>query len=79
MRPDFYALLVEQAGDVRGQIDVIRFGKWLRAIKGQVHRVDGHNYKIIPFAVSSGHGNSWLLKLEKEEAETTPGRGGLGG
>jgi hypothetical protein len=75
VRPDFYALLVEHAGDARGQIDVIRFGKWLRAIKGQVHRVDGHNYKIIPFAVSSGHGNSWKLELEKD-VEATPDAGG---
>lgn len=60
-RPEFYALLVEQAGSRRRDevVDGKRLGYWLRSIKGQIHR--GH--RVIAVRESEGHGNFW--KLEK--------------
>ena len=62
VRPEFYNVLVEQAGAARGfEVDVKLLGNWLRAINGQV--LDGH--RIVVATESKSHGNRW--KLEKVE------------
>jgi putative DNA primase/helicase len=62
VRPEFYNVLVEQAGSARGlEVDVKLLGNWLRVINGQV--LDGH--RIVVATESKSHGNRW--KLEKVE------------
>lgn len=57
VRPDFFNLLLERAGE-RGNIDLRKFSSWLRMLKGQIH--NGH--KIIVSSVGTSHGNKWKLQ-----------------
>jgi putative DNA primase/helicase len=44
VRPSLRALLLEQAGTHRGEIDAVKLGRWLKSVRNQVH--DGHRIEI---------------------------------
>jgi hypothetical protein len=55
--PEFYALLLEHAGE-RSNISAVKFGYWLRALRNQVY--DDH--RIVVSAQDNAHGNQWKLE-----------------
>jgi hypothetical protein len=57
VRPGLRALLLEQAGTHRGEIDGIKLGKWLGSICKQIH--SGHRIEITK---ESTRGNRYCLK-----------------
>jgi putative DNA primase/helicase len=59
LRPKFRALLLQQAGDRRGDgIDAVRLGKWLQQIHGRVF--DGRRLDLEP---NPGRANLYVLKV----------------
>lgn len=59
VRPDFFDVLLERCGE-RGNIDVRKFGFWLRSLRGQIYS----GYRIVVGTKDDKHGNKW--KLEKK-------------
>ena len=60
IRPDFFDVLLERCGE-RGNIDVRKFGFWLRSLRGQIYS----GYKIIVSSESAKHGHRWKLEKNK--------------
>lgn len=60
IRPDFFDVLLERCGE-RGNIDVRKFGFWLRSLRGQIYS----GYKIIVSSESAKHGHRWKLERNK--------------
>lgn len=56
--PEFRELLLQQAGTPRGDVDVFKLGRWLQAIRGQIH----HGHRLDLVKKSGKHGNRFALK-----------------
>ncbi len=68
--PKFRALLLQQAGDRRGDgIDKVRLGKWLQQIHGKVF--DGLRLDLEP---NPGRANRYVLKVLEDDKDTGSSR-----
>lgn len=67
VRPEFFDLLLERAGNDRGnEIKAQRLGVWLRGLRGQVHS----RHRIVVAHESQALGNQWKLEAVQPKGET---------
>ena len=57
VRPELRQLLLNQAGNIKGQIDTKRVGQWLARLRGKVH--GSHRIDLVR---ESSHGTKYLLR-----------------
>lgn len=61
IRPDFFDVLLERCGDRGNNIDVRKFGFWLRSLRGQIYS----GFRIVVSSESTKHGHRWKLEQNK--------------